>query len=145
MILKKNYLIVIKKLSPRIHNRILLNQELQQFKLKLRMITREYKLKFGVVPKSFDICDELLIIFDFLINEKNIIDVKEETVENQFKEIINSANSEYEILKNINNDHVIYSTQKKLLEEIICIFDKIKQFRFEERKYIYKSKVYNKY
>jgi len=68
--LKKNYLIVIKKLNPKIHTQILLNQEVQQFKSKLRSITCEYKLKFGLVPKSFDICEELLTIFGFLINEK---------------------------------------------------------------------------
>jgi len=79
--------------------------------------------------------------------KKNLIDIiEEELVEDRFKEIINSANSEYENLKNLNNDNIMYSTQKKLLEEIICIFDKIKQFRLEKRKNIYKRRnSYSKY
>ena len=138
--LKSNYLTIIKKLNPTTYTQILLHQEIQQFKSRLRAITREYKLKFGFVPKSFDICEELLIIFRFLIDENIKVEEEEETIERRFNEIINSANLEYENLKVRNSDNVMNSIQKKLLEEIICIFDKIKKFKFEKRKNHYKRK-----
>jgi len=132
--IKNNYLTIIKKFNPNIYTQILLHQEVQQFKSKLRVTAHEYKLKFGAMPKSMEICEELLIIFAFLINENDNDSGNEEEEEQRLNEIINSANLEYEDLKNRSGDNIINTLQKTLLEEALGIFDKIKQFKLEKRK-----------
>ncbi|CAH1757235.1 13969_t:CDS:1 [Entrophospora sp. SA101] len=138
--IKNNYLSIIKKFNPNIYTQILLHQEVQQFKSKLRATAHEYKLKFGAMPKSMEICEELLIIFAFLINESDNGNGNEQEEEQRLDEIINSANLEYENLKNRNGDNIINSLQKNLLKEALDIFDKIKQFKLEKRKTQHKRK-----